>query len=352
MSTASVLFAEQAGQAGDVGVITLNRMQALNALDQHMLRAIYEQLTTWAQVSHIKAVVIRAAEGRAFCAGGDLRAVYEGHLTHHPHLAQYFREEYQLNRLIFHYPKPYIALLDGITMGGGAGLSINGSHRVGTPHLLFAMPETAIGFFPDVGGTYFLPRLKDEIGIYLGLTGARIKLAECVAYGLVQHPIERAHLPAVIEALAAEVFAADAFLTVTDLLRSFEMKKESLVLQEIASLKAYFSLPTVEAIIGALQQSSDVDHQKIAAELLKKSPTSLKVSLRALREGARLSFDECLRQNYRLASHFLQHHDFFEGIRALLIDKDQQPKWQPALLTEVDENEVEKYFAQLTLELD
>src|SRR3989338_2126316 len=191
-----VLFEEIAGQGGHLGVITLNRPQILNSLNQTMIDAMYAQLNKWAIAPDIKAVVIRAAPGRAFCAGGDLRFTYERFKNKDPLLSTFFRDEYQLNRLIYHFPKPYIALLDGITMGGGVGISIHGSHRVATENLLFAMPETGIGFFPDVGGTYFLPRLPGRIGYYLGLTGARIKTDDCVTLGISQHKVTRDKLSA------------------------------------------------------------------------------------------------------------------------------------------------------------
>src|SRR5579872_925135 len=179
-----IAFEEISGRDDNLGLITLTRQSVLNALNQKMINAIDQQLKEWENANHIKAVVIRAAPGRAFCAGGDVRSVYDRKLAQDPKIADFFRDEYGMNRRIHHYPKPYIALMDGITMGGGVGISVHASHRVATERLVFAMPETGIGFFPDVGTTYVLPRLPDFIGMYLGLTGARLTLNDCLALGL------------------------------------------------------------------------------------------------------------------------------------------------------------------------
>src|SRR3990167_2591411 len=205
-----VLFDEMKGEGGNLGLITLNRPEVLNSLNQSMIHAMHDQLKIWAAADDIKAVVIRPADGRAFCAGGDIRSTYARRLEKDAALPRFFYDEYQLNRTIHHYPKPYIAFLDGITMGGGVGISIHGSHRVATDRLLFAMPETGIGFFPDVGGTYFLPRLKGQMGFYLGLTGARINADDCIGLGITQHKVSEHDLSNILAALANKVFAADA----------------------------------------------------------------------------------------------------------------------------------------------
>jgi len=347
-----VLFDEMAGKDGNLGIITLNRPEALNALNHTMIRAMHAKLQSWANAVDIKAVVIRAVEGRAFCAGGDLRLTYERATAHDPDMANFFREEYQLNRFIFHYPKPYIALLDGITMGGGVGISIHGSHRVATDRLLFAMPETGIGFFPDVGGTYFLPRLSGKIGYYLGLTGARLNADESVAIGLMQQKIPQHKLPELVNTLARESLGEDARATVTQILNEFAtaIQPSNLLAQETA-LNACFSAHTMEEILIALQNSDNEMCKEAVTTLAKKSPASLKITLKALQDGEGLNFDACMRQEYRLVCHFLLGHDFIEGIRALIIDKDQKPQWRPDSLQEVSDTEVEKYFAPLTEEL-
>ncbi|RDI38948.1 enoyl-CoA hydratase/isomerase family protein [Aquicella lusitana] len=347
-----VLFEETAGAGGHLGLITLNRPEVLNSLNHSMINAMYGQLQKWAVADHIKAVIIRAADGRAFCAGGDLRSTYDRFKKHDPSLANFFRDEYQLNRTIFHYPKPYVALLDGITMGGGVGISIHGSHRVATDRLLFAMPETGIGFFPDVGGTYFLPRLPSKIGFYLGLVGARITSDDCVALGIAQHQVPREKLEDIIQGIAEQSFSNDARQSVSEVIAQFATPaKPSPLMEQQDAIRQCFSVNTVENLIKALHECSNPICQESVAAILKKSPTSLKITLRALQEGAKLDFDACMRQEFRLVCRFLQGDDFIEGIRAVIIDKDQTPHWKPNKLEAVSLDEVEKYFAPVTHEL-
>lgn len=347
-----VLFDEIAGKEGDLGLITLNRPQVLNSLNLNMINALSQQLKLWATTENIKAVVIRAAEGRAFCAGGDIRLTYERMKHHDPAMAEFFNIEYQLNRLIFHYPKPYIAFLDGITMGGGVGISIHGSHRVATNRLLFAMPETGIGFFPDVGGTYFLPRLPGNIGIYLGLTGARISGDDCVALGIAQEKVASEALPQLLDALAQTSLSNNPKAAVTALIAKFKVATEpSKLLEEKENLDACFAGTSVEDILQSCQKSPLEVCQQAAESMLKKSPTSLKVTLRALHNGMHMDFDNCMRQEYRLVNRFLVEHDFLEGIRAVIIDKDQKPIWKPAELSAISPELVETYFAPLKTEL-
>ncbi len=355
MTYNEVLFEEMAGNGGNLGIIILNRPTVLNSLNHSMIHAMYEQLHRWAVADHIKAVVIRAAEGRAFCAGGDLRLTYDRIKTHDPIMTDFFRDEYQLNRFIFHYPKPYIALLDGITMGGGVGISIHGSHRIATDRLLFAMPETGIGFFPDVGGSYFLPRLPSKIGFYLGLTGARIASDDCVGIGIANLKVAQSSLPALMNTLAEQPFLAtgtDPRSQVTKLIETFAIPiKSSHLIEQQQAIFACFNGNTMEAICDALQHTDNLLCKEAALVLNKKSPTSLKITLRAMQEGMHLDFDACMRQEYRLVTRFLQGHDFVEGIRAVIIDKDQTPHWDPSLLEEVTNNELDKYFAPLEKEL-
>lgn len=349
-----VLFDEMPGKGGNLGIITLNRPQVLNSLSHAMISAVQDALQRWASAPDIKAVVIRAAEGRAFCAGGDLRLTYERAKAkaREATVPHFFRDEYHLNSFIFHFPKPYIALLDGITMGGGVGISIHGSHRVATGNLIFAMPETGIGFFPDVGGTYFLPGLPGRTGFYLGLTGARLTSDDCVALGLTQHKVPHASLSDLVQAIADYAFDDNPRASVTRAIEQFQVPSQaSPVMEQKEAIDRCFSEDTMEAIMHALRQSTSALCNEAAHTLLKKSPTSLKVTLRALQEGQYLDFDACMRQEYRLACHFLQSHDFLEGIRAVIIDKDQRPVWYPASLEEVTENEVETYFSPLTEEL-
>lgn len=347
-----VLFSELQGDGGNLGIITLNRPQVLNSLNHEMILAIHAQLKIWHTAENIKAVVIRAAEGRAFCAGGDIRSIYDKCKDHDPSAVDFFRDEYQLNRFIFHFQKPYIALLDGITMGGGVGISIHGSHRVATERLTFAMPETGIGFFPDVGGTYFLPRLSGYMGFYLGLVGTRISCDDCVALGIAQHKVARESLNELVNTIARQKFNSDAKESVTKIIEQFAVTTNVSTLQaKEQEIDHYFSAATMENILEELRASSNDFAKEIIEILAKKSPTSLQVSLHAMQQGKQLTFDECMRQEYRLTYHFLQGYDFLEGIRAVIIDKDQKPTWKPASLEKVTLQEVEKYFSPVTQEL-
>ncbi len=350
-------FEEITGRDGNLGLVTLTRVNVLNALNDVMINALSHHLIEWEAASHIKAVVIRAAEGRAFCAGGDIRETWKYQMAEKekkekseklgdgPRLIDFFRDEYQLNRRIRYYGKPYIALLDGITMGGGAGISMHASHRVATSRLLFAMPETGIGFFPDVGMLHVLARLPDQIGFYLGLTGARIHREDCLALGLVNHAVRAEQFPELIYALADTSLKEEANALVTSVIERFaEPVGSSSLLSNSKEIASCFSEKSVEDIIAALEASENSWSQNVAMELRKKSPLSLKVTLKALRKAVKLDFDESIAMEYGLMQHFLQGHDFFEGIRAVLIDRDHQPNWQPATLAAVKMQDVNQYF--------
>ncbi len=347
-----VYFEEMPGNGGNLGIITLNRPQALNSLNLNMVHAMMQQLTQWEVDDHIKAVVIRAVPGKAFCAGGDIRLAYERMQTHAADVAEFFRHEYQLNRKIYHYGKPYIALLNGITMGGGVGISLHGSHRVATEKLVFAMPETGIGFFPDVGGTYFLPRIPDRIGIYLGLTGERIDAHTCLQLGIVTHTVAEDAILTIPEKLAQQPFGHDAKKSVSDILQALHITlAPSELLSQQSIIRQYFSADKMETIMQTLANSADEFCQHTLKQLQKKSPTSLKVSLLAMQKGSQQDFDAGMRMEYRLVNRFLQGHDFAEGIRALIIDKDQKPAWSPDSLQAVSDEEVAAYFVPITEEL-
>jgi len=336
--TADVLFEQLPGNQGDIGVITLNRPNVLNALNHDMVNAMLVQLKDWQSNDSIKAVVIKANGDRAFCAGGDLR---------HTHTAMeaFFRDEYLLNQQIFHFPKPYIALLDGITMGGGVGISLHGSHRVVSEKILFAMPETGIGFFPDVGGTYFLPRLPQHAGYYLGLTGARLKSDDCVILGIAQYKVPHSQFNELCNTLANTVFSDDANQSVSNVIHQFAVTTDvALLAQHMLQLDNWFAKQTVEEIIEALQASNNPFADDTIKMLEKKSPTSLKVSLAAMQRGQHLDFDDCMKMEFQLTCRFLQEHDFKEGVRAVIIDKDQNPQWNPPSLAAVTPSAVAAYF--------
>ncbi|CAL7937470.1 unnamed protein product [Xylocopa violacea] len=286
-----VLFKE----VGNKGLITLNRLKALNALNLSMVEKIYPIMKQW-ELSK-KLVIVEGAGEKAFCAGGDIKSIataFKPGQTNNALGETFFRKEYTLNYFIGTYKIPYVATIDGITMGGGVGLSVHGKYRIATEKTLFAMPETAIGLFPDVGGTYFLPRLKGQLGLYLGLTGDRLK---------------------------------EPYMNKID---------------------KCFSASCVEEIIERLMEDNSEWAKKILQMLSKASPTSLKVTMSAIQKGSTLNLADCLKMEYRLACAALsQSSDFYEGVRALLIDKDQNPKWNPGSLKEVTDNYVNQRFAEL-----
>jgi len=341
---------------GPLGLITLTRPKALNALTLGMIREMHPQLDRWAGDPAVKAVAIRGEGERAFCAGGDVRAIWEngrtetqvpgkkGQLS-----ADFFREEYRLNRRIHVFEKPFIALIDGICMGGGVGLSVHGDLRIAGPNTLFAMPETAIGLFPDVGGSYFLPRLPGGLGLYLALTGERLKAADCVYAGIATHFLAGGEAAAV-EALAD----ADWDLglapehALAPLLGPPPEEEGVLPPQRAAIDRCFADKGTVEAVIAALE-AEDSDWASATLETLaKRSPTSMKVALEQLRRGAELDFDRCMVMEYRMSQAAMRPgSDFYEGIRAVLVEKDHAPKWNPASLAEVDQAAVEAWFKPL-----
>lgn len=342
-----ILFTEISGHHGNLGVITLNRPKALNALTQQMCQTLDTKLAQWANADHIKAVIVKANDDRAFCAGGDIRRVYDaGHANELSKADQFFETEYHLNHRIRHYAKPYIAFIDGIVMGGGLGISVHGSHRIATERALFAMPETGIGFFPDVGGSYFLPRCPGYLGTYLGLTGARIKVADAIYAGIATHFISSKHLDECIAALAEAELPGDATHTVNHILKKFTIKPDEPPLAQHRSLiDACFSYDTVEAILEQLRNHVTHEWCQMTADVIaSKSPTSLKITLKELRLGKNLDFDACMQMEYTMTQHFLRGHDFYEGVRAVLVDKDQTPHWQPDTLNKVTSEMVDRHF--------
>ena len=324
---------------GAAGLITLNRPQALNALTHAMVVAMKAQLDEWAGDPAVGAVVVRGAGERAFCAGGDIRAIAESGRAGTSYALDFWRDEYILNAAIKHYPKPYVALMHGIAMGGGVGISVHGQVRIACETTLVAMPETGIGFFTDVGGSYFLPRCPGEIGMYLALTSARLKADDARYAGVSTLFVPQTKWGSLLDALAD---------------RGMPLKPEAKIWREPSALAEHrakidriFAADSVEAILAGLDAESDDWSRETAATIRTKSPTSLKIAFRELREGKRLSFDDCMRMEFRIASRILAGHDFFEGVRAVLVEKDNAPRWRPASLGEVTDEVVAAYFAPL-----
>ena len=350
MEADDILF----GRRGGAATVLLNRPHALNAFTLGMYRRLDPQLRTWADDPSVHAVLIEGAGERAFCAGGDVRAVYEagkGIAGDRDFTSVFFAEEYRIIRFIHQFPKPYIAIIDGITMGGGAGVSVNGAYRVATERTMFAMPETGIGLFPDVGATRFLNRCPGRIGRYLGLTGVRLGAADALYCGFATHFAASGQGPALTAALADLGWEAGK-----------EPAQAARVLDRFAAdpgpapLKARqkaidrcFAGDTVEAILDALaQETEDRDWAaETRAILLTKSPSSLRITLRQLTIGRDFDLEEALRLEYRLTQHVMAGHDFYEGVRAALVDKDQKPHWRPASLADISDRAAEAYFAPL-----
>ncbi|MEX0346839.1 MAG: enoyl-CoA hydratase/isomerase family protein [Rhizobiaceae bacterium] len=329
-------------RAGKAGIITLKRPSALNALTQNMALAISRALNDWEEDDRIAVVIIRG-EGRAFCAGGDIQAIYRAGRTGSP-LYDFFADEYRLNIRIESYSKPYVALIDGIVMGGGVGVSIHGSHRVFTENARFAMPEVTIGFFPDVGGSRFLPRLPGQFGLWLGLTGSRLAWGDSLWSGLATHCVESGDLNAVIDRLS-ETGDANAVLGTHS-----QQVPRVIDDAQIDNINLRFDADTIGDLLNGLRSAADRDDEFVTetlAKLGKASPTSLHVAFRQIRAGAMLSMTECMKMEYRIVSRMLEGHDFYEGIRAAVIDKDGAPVWQPGEVGQVDVSQIARYFAPL-----
>ena len=330
-----------------IGRITLNRPQALHALTTEMCAAMTDALTAWQDDLTVRAVLVDHAEGtRGFCAGGDIRMVAQSGRADGRAGEAFFNIEYRLNTQIKRFSKPYVALLDGVTMGGGVGISIHGSHRIATDRTIFAMPETGIGLFPDVGGGWFLPRLEGELGIWLALTGARLKGSDVVAAGLATHFVVSENLPDV----KARILAGEAL---DDVLADYtQMPMRPGYVEHLDIINHCFSRPTITDICLALKMADD-DWATAQADILKsRSPLSLSVSLEQLRRGARMaSFEDVMRMEYRIACHIIRSQDFSEGVRAVIEDKDNAPMWSPASLSGVTPQMVEAMFAAVDEEL-
>jgi len=330
---------------GKLGLITLNRPRALNTLTLDMVRALDAQLRVWATDAAIATVAITGQGTRAFCAGGDIRALYDlGIAGKYDDALQFWREEYPLNTRIKEFPKPYVALLRGIVMGGGVGVSIHGSHRVAIGDIAFAMPEVGIGFFPDVGATYFLPRLPSGVGLWLALTGKQLGAADAHALGIATHYAPAERFEAIV-ALLAEGMPPDKALS------TFRADPGRAAVRDLLQFIArLFAGARVEVVLAALDaEAAGGAHRAFARETLEqigqKSPTSLKIAFAQVRQGRALDFRAAMRLEFRIASHIVRGHDLYEGIRAVVVDKDNAPRWQPASLAEVSDDDVAQYFA-------
>ena len=331
---------------GRAGVITLNRPKALNALTLGMVRDISAALDEFERDPAVERIVVSGTGGRAFCAGGDIRKLHDqGRASDHASQLAFWREEYILNRRIKRFPKPYIALIDGIVMGGGVGLSLHGTHRVATETTVFAMPEVGIGFFPDVGATYLLPRIPHRLGVFLAVTGLRAEAGDLVAMGLANALTPRATLAELTAALESDAGAVESSLH-----RFAAPAPESKLMAEanmIASAFAVLDLAAIEARLAAAAESGSALAAKGLTAMREKSPTSQAIALRQMKLGEGMSFEEAMTTEFRIVSRIASGHDFYEGVRAVIVDKDNKPAWSPAPGETVDPGVIDEYFAPL-----
>ena len=326
-----------ARRQGRIGRITLNRPKALNALDLAMIQAVHQALDSWRDNPAVHAVVVEGAGGRAFCAGGDLREIRDLLLAgDHAGVEAFFVAEYALNLAVARYPKPYVALVDGGCMGGGIGLSIHGTARVATEAALFAMPETGIGLFPDVGASHALPRLRPGCGMYMGLTGARLGGADALWAGVATHYVSRETLAELADEIAEDGVAVLGSATVptTDALLPYAAQH----------LRAFEADSVTGIVAGLLADGSDWADEAMQA-LRAASPSSVMLSFELIRRGAGRTLEECLQAELALTRRATRHPDFLEGVRAMVVDKDRAPRWSPSSLTAVDQDAVAAMFA-------
>lgn len=309
---------------GAWGLVTFNRPAALNALTQEMCAALDQALAAWADDPAVIGVLARGSGDKAFCAGGDVRTVRAQALEDMTLARQFFADEYAMNTRLFQFPKPYVTLIDGICMGGGVGVSWHGRYRISGPKTLWSMPESGIGFFPDVGVCWQLARLQPGLGAFLALTGARLGAADCFWAGIATH---HSADPAALASALMAVTQTDAIETV--LREHHSDPGPSPVAASIADIAAVFGHTTLEQILLALTAHDAAWAQAARTALSAASPTALAVTLRHLQETLAMPFETAILQDYRIACRMLAHGDFLEGVRALLVDKDRRPHWQP-----------------------
>ena len=328
---------------GRVGRIRLNRPKAIHALNLAMCVAILDALEAWRTDPAVEAILIDHAEGRGFCAGGDIRMLADSGALDGREAREFFFTEYRMNHRLFTYAKPVVAFMDGITMGGGVGLSMPAKFRVATENTRFAMPETGIGLLPDVGGGWYLSRLSGRMGEYIAVTGARLDGADCVALGLSTHYLAAESLDAAKARIAAEP------QRIADILDELAAPApRAAILPERARIDRLFKSDQLEEVIAALE-ADDSEWAAKTLEMVKgKSPLSCKIALKLVGDGRYMpSFEDEMRQEYAVASRVVQRHDFLEGVRAVIVDKDHAPKWNPATPEGVTGHVIEQIFAPL-----
>lgn len=341
-----IYFNELAGENGSIGKIVLNRPQKLNALNLEMCQAIHAHLQIWSQKKSIKAVIISGEGERAFCAGGDVLNLYERcREQRYDEVDQFFKHEYAMNQAIFDFKKPYLAFLDGVTLGGGVGLSIHGSFPLATERLVWAMPETAIGFFPDVGVCYHLSQFPEYIGNYLALTGARLDAETAYTLRIVKAIIPRVRLTELEQNLLATPFESHEFNKVAQIIAQFH--QPGIELNDIPHVKIIekiFSASSVEEIFYRGDLEQDPWSRQLMEKLKSLAPLSLKITFEHLRHCRNYDFKQVMSENLTLAKYFIRDNDFIEGIRAALVDKDRHPQWRPDSIEKITAPLLKSYF--------
>jgi enoyl-CoA hydratase len=325
---------------GGVGFLTLNRPKAINSLTHNMVTIIADALDRWADDDAVRTVILSGAGERGLCAGGDVVAIYDSARADGGSEARHFWfDEYRLNAQIGGYPKPYVAIMDGIVMGGGVGVAAHGGVRVATDTSKIAMPEVGIGFIPDVGGTYLLSRAPGQLGLHAALSGAPFSGADAIALGFADHYVPQVQLEGLVAAVVED--GVDAAVKAF----AIEPPPSSLLTQQYWIDECYVG-DTVADIIDALRSRNEDDAKKAADLIASRSPIAASVALASVRRAAKMqSLEDVLVQEYRVSSAALKSHDFVEGIRAQIVDKDRNPQWNPPSLAAVTEEDVEQYFA-------
>jgi len=338
-----------------IGIITLDRDGALNAINYEMFTVLCHYIKEWEEDSSIDAVVIKSDNEKAFCAGGDIKSLYNYRQDHEdkealPKFRQFFWEEYELNRIIHHYKKPYIALINGIAMGGGLGVSMHGSHRIVSEDACLAMPETAIGFFPDVGSSYLFSRSPGSLGMFLGLTGWYMNAADAVYAGIATHFMPKEHFDTFLEALVKVDTAGRAEEIIFELLDMFA-GSEIPVLSELQKnrdvIDSCFSQTNLQNILTELQLHKNTWAYKVLDRLEEVSPLSLKITFELLKLASKKDFDFLSQLDFILSQNFVRGSEFFEGIRAKIIDKDGEPNWQYTNIEDIPDNIVAGFFKEV-----
>lgn len=335
---------------GHLGLITLNRPKALNALNIGMVREMRQKLMEWESDDEIHAVVVMGSGDRAFCAGGDVVSIYKSGQAWKENGCQgeaewrdFFHDEYLLNATIFHYSKPYVAILNGIVMGGGVGVSVHGSHRVATENTLFAMPETGLGLIPDVGGGYFMPRLPGNAGMYLALKGDRLKAADCRAFGVCNSYVPVEKISDLLDEMEKQTKLDKDRVSI--LLAKFnEDAGEGVIAANRDKIDQYFDAENLRDIFDRLWANGGewaLDQLKI---LKRMSPTSMLVTFQQMKRGATMEFNDVMKMEYCIVNEIMKGEDFYEGVRAILLEKDMKPFWMPEKYKEISDEMVEAHF--------